>query len=73
MFVFAGLNSLSSCVFIMVRRGNPIPPKFQGMNDYERDLEIINLRRTIELLQRQLEWQQNDAQPRRIQREAHRE
>ena len=47
--------------FIMARCGNPIPPKFQDMNDYERDLEIVDLRRTVELLQRQLEQQQNDA------------
>ena len=47
----------------MARCGNPIPPKVQDMNDYERDLEIIDLRRTVELLQRQLEQQQNDTQP----------
>ena len=55
----------------MARRGNPIPPEVQGMNDYDRDLEIADLRRTIELLQRQLEQQQNDGQPRRNRREAH--
>ena len=45
------------------------------MNDYERDLEIAGLRRTVELLQRQLEQQQqqNNAQPRRNQRKAYRE
>ena len=45
----------------MARYGNPIPPKVQDMNDYERDLEIVDLRRMVELLQRQLEQQQNDA------------
>ena len=39
------------------------------MNDYERDLEIAELRRMVELLQRQLEHQQqNNAQPKRNQR-----
>ena len=47
----------------MARCGNPIPPKVQDMNDYERYLEITDLRRTFELLQRQLEQQQNDTQP----------
>ena len=45
----------------MARCGNPIPPKVQDRNDYERDLEIVDLRRMVELLQRQLEQQQNDA------------
>ena len=45
----------------MARCGNPIHPKVQDMNDYERDLEIVDLRRTVELLKRQLEQQQNDA------------
>ena len=49
----------------MARRGNPIPQDFQAMNDYERDMEIAKLRRTVELLQRQLEQQQNNGQPRR--------
>ena len=44
--------------------------KVQGMNDSECDLEIVDLRRTIELLQRQLEQQQNDGQPRRNRHEA---
>ena len=57
--------------FIIARRGNSIPREVQGMNDYDRDLEIADLRRTIELLQRQLEQQQNDGQPRRNRREAH--
>ena len=54
----------------MAKRENPIPQDFQAMNDYERDLKIVELRRTVELLQRQLEQQQNNAQPRRNQREA---
>ena len=38
----------------MARHGNPIPLEVQGMNDYEHDLEIADLR-MIELLQKQLE------------------
>ena len=50
------LNSLLKFLcFNMARCGNPIPPKVQDMNDYERDLEITDLRRTVDLLQRQLE------------------
>ena len=36
--------------------------KRSRLNDYERDLEITDLRRTVDLLQRQLEQQKNDAQ-----------
>ena len=53
----------------MERRGNPIPLEVQGMNDYDRDLEIATLRRTVEQLQRQLEQKQNDSQLRRNRRE----
>ena len=49
----------------MARRGNPIPLEVQGMNDYDRDLEIADLRRTVEMLQRQFQQQQNVGQPRR--------
>lgn len=52
----------------MARRGNPIPQGFQAMNDHERDMEIAELRSTVELLQQQLEQQQNLNQPRRNQR-----
>ena len=55
----------------MARRGNPIPSEVIGMNDNEHDLEIANLRRMVELLQRKLELQQNNAQPRRNQLETH--
>ena len=44
--------------------------KVQGMNDSKRDMEIVDLKRTVELLQRQLEQQQNDGQPRRNRCEA---
>ena len=47
----------------MARRGNPISQEVQVMNDYEHDLEIVDLRRTVELPRRQLE-KKNDAQPR---------
>ncbi|PON49086.1 hypothetical protein PanWU01x14_232460, partial [Parasponia andersonii] len=51
----------------MARRGNPVAHDFQALNDYERDMEIAELKRTVELLQRLLEYQQNNAQPRRNQ------
>ena len=54
----------------MARRGNPIPPEYQAMNDYDRDMEIAEIRRTIEMLQRQMEQQRNNVPPRRYQREA---
>ena len=63
-YQFSGQVSLGirALVCVSSRHGNPIPPKVQGMNDYECDLKIEDLR-TVELLQRQLEQQQNDAQP----------
>ena len=36
--------------FVMARRGYPIPLEVQGMNDYDLNLEIENLRRMVELL-----------------------
>ena len=38
----------------MARRGNPNPPTFQDRNDDDKDLEISELRRIVELLQNQL-------------------
>jgi len=54
----------------MASRGNPIPLDVQVMNDYERLVELAELRKTVEMLQRQLEQQQNNAQLRRNHSEA---
>ncbi|KAL5825456.1 hypothetical protein ACOSQ3_021519 [Xanthoceras sorbifolium] len=51
----------------MARCGNLVAQDFQAFNEYERDMEIAELKRTVELLQRQLKQQQNNAQLRRNQ------
>ncbi|KAK0575851.1 hypothetical protein LWI29_008153 [Acer saccharum] len=68
MFFWCCTTSLT--FHILAKRCTPIPQALQAQKDHQRDLEIAELRRTVELLQRQLEQQQNNHQQRRNLHEA---
>ncbi|KAK1553917.1 hypothetical protein Q3G72_005294 [Acer saccharum] len=69
-FMFFWCCTTSLTFHILAKRCTPIPQALQAQKDHQRDLEIAELRRTVELLQRQLEQQQNNHQQRRNLHEA---